>query len=91
MTRSSSVAISAKPIRSTIAATTDIRLLHQSEGDFGGTWQRYAERFVARHPGLGKSPAGAPHWYGVLFDGRDAAAAYFDRLDASIAALDGAP
>lgn len=70
-----------------LAVSTDIRLLHQSEGDFGDTWQRHAERFVAKYPRFAGTPPGPHHWYSARFTGRDALLAFHDRLDREVAAL----
>ena len=43
-----------------VGITTDVVALHQSRGSFDEAWQRYAERFKAKHPEL-RGPQG-PHF-----------------------------
>ena len=69
-----------------LAVSTEIQLLHASEGDFGASWQRYAERFLAKYPALA-APSGAPHWYGARFASRDSLRAFYARLAAEVRAL----
>ena len=69
-----------------LAVSTDIRLLHASDGRFGDEWQRYAARFMAKHPAL-NAPQGSPHWYGARLRTREEVGAFYDTL----AALGAAP
>lgn len=62
-----------------LAVTTDVLLAHASEGSFDESWRRYAERFLAKHAGLGE-PKGAPHWYGARVDSAARALDFYDRL-----------
>jgi len=62
-----------------LCVTTDVLLVHASEGSFDDSWRRYADRFVAKHPGLGE-PQGSPHWYGARVASRGQALAFYDEL-----------
>lgn len=53
-----------------LAVTTQIAVIHASEGDFGPDWQRYAERFRAKFPELAE-PAGPHHSYGARVGSRE--------------------
>jgi hypothetical protein len=64
-----------------LAVTTDVEVIHQSEGDFEATWRRYAERFHAKFPEL-RSPRAPAHWYGARFGARSHVAAFFGELRA---------
>ena len=64
-----------------LAVSTDVLLVHASEGNFGETWRGYAERFLAKFPGL-QAPAGAPHWYGARFDSLARLRGFYARLRA---------
>jgi tetratricopeptide (TPR) repeat protein len=69
-----------------LAVSTELRLLHASEGNFGDTWLRYAGRFHEKFPQLGAA-ARASHWYGARLPSREALHAFYDRLDAEVHAL----
>ena len=62
-----------------LAVSTDILLLHASEGRFEDDWKRYAQRFLDKFPQL-RAPQGKPHWYGARLPGRDHARRFYSRL-----------
>lgn len=62
-----------------LAVTTDILLLHASQGRFGDDWKRYAARFREKFRAL-DGPQGAPHWYGAKLETRAQALAFYDLL-----------
>lgn len=70
-----------------LAVATGIHLAHLSEGDFGDSWQRYAERFRSRHPALAGVPAGPHHAYGASFDSGAAVLAFHARLDGAVSSM----
>ena len=62
-----------------LAVSTDILLLHASEGRFEQDWQRYAERFRSKYPQL-RGERGAPHWYGAKLPNRESARRFYELL-----------
>jgi hypothetical protein len=62
-----------------LAVTTDVLLVHASEGRFDEAWRLYAQRFQAKYPAL-RAPAGKPHWYGARFDSLPRLNAFYDHL-----------
>ena len=62
-----------------LGVSTDILLLHASEGRFEESWKRYAERFQGKYPQL-REPQGKPHWYGARVASREEALAFYERL-----------
>lgn len=62
-----------------LAVTTDILLLHVSEGRFGDEWKRYALRFREKYPAL-EAPRGAAHWYGARLETREQLLRFYDEL-----------
>ncbi len=62
-----------------LAVSTDILLLHTSEGRFEDDWKRYAQRFLEKFPQL-RAPQGQPHWYGARLPGRDQALRFYGKL-----------
>ena len=62
-----------------LAVSTDILLLHVSEGRFESDWQHYAERFRAKYPKL-RGERGAPHWYGAKLPSRAHAVRFYELL-----------
>ena len=62
-----------------LAVSTDILLLHASEGRFEDDWKRYAQRFLDKFPQL-RAPQGKPHWYGARLPGRDQALRFYGKL-----------
>jgi GT2 family glycosyltransferase len=62
-----------------LGVSTDVLLLHASEGQFGHDWKRHAARFLEKHPGL-REPQGSPHWYGARFETRDQVRAFYDTI-----------
>ena len=62
-----------------LAVSTDVRLVHRSEGDFGDAWQRQAAAFRRKYPTL-TDPAGPAHWYGARLPDRDHVNAFYDLL-----------
>lgn len=69
-----------------LAVTTAIAAVHASDGDFGTSWQGYAERFRRKFPAL-DAPAAAHHAYHARLDTREAVVRFYRELDA----LDRAP
>jgi tetratricopeptide (TPR) repeat protein len=64
-----------------LAVTTGIEAIHQSEGKFEDTWRHYAQRFHAKFPELNAIRAPA-HWYGAQFANREELAAFYAELRA---------
>ncbi len=64
-----------------LAVTTGIEAIHQSEGKFEDTWRHYAQRFHAKFPELNAARAPA-HWYGAQFSKREELAAFYAELRA---------
>lgn len=62
-----------------LGVSTDILLLHASEGRFEEDWKRYAQRFLEKYPQL-REPQGKPHWYGARVASRALALAFYERL-----------
>ncbi len=62
-----------------LGVSTDILLLHASEGRFEQSWKRYAERFLGKYPQL-REPQGKPHWYGARVTSREETLAFYERL-----------
>lgn len=62
-----------------LAVSTDILLLHASEGRFEDDWKRYAQRFLDKFPQL-RAPQGKPHWYGARLAGRGPALRFYGKL-----------
>ena len=73
-----------------LAITTDVMLVHDSEGRFGEEWNAYAQRFLAKFPSL-RAEAGSPHWYGARVPDLAGLRAFAHRLDRHAAALEVAP
>ena len=51
-----------------LAVACDLGLVHESKGDFGADWSRYAARFRAKFPALA-APQGSPHFYAARVPG----------------------
>ena len=70
-----------------VAVAGDLLLVHESRGSFDPDWQRYAERFCAKHA-VGEKP-GAPHRqvFEAALDNADQVRNFFDRLTAMEAAV----
>jgi Flp pilus assembly protein TadD len=64
-----------------LAVSTDILLLHASEGRFEKEWAGYAQRFMDKFPEL-RGAQGKPHWYGARLPGRAQALAFYEKLRA---------
>ena len=64
-----------------LCVTTEVLLLHASEGTFAEEWRRYAERFMGKFPGL-RQAQGQPHWYGARLPTRRHALAFYETLRA---------
>ena len=74
-----------------VAVAGDLLLVHESRGSFDPEWQRYAERFCAKHA-VGEMPA-APHRqvFEATLDNADQVCDYFDRLATMEAAVSEEP
>jgi predicted O-linked N-acetylglucosamine transferase (SPINDLY family)/GT2 family glycosyltransferase len=74
-----------------VGVAGDLLLVHESRGSFDPEWQRYAERFCAKHA-VGEMPA-APHRqvFEAALDNADEVRDYFDRLAAMEAAVSEEP
>lgn len=59
----------------------DLGLVHESLGVFDADWQRYAERFRVKHPACNQ-PQRPSHRYEIALPTREAAHAFFQRLEA---------
>ena len=46
-----------------LAVTTEVIAIHDSAGDYGDEWRRYAARFAAKYPALATAPQGQCHAY----------------------------
>ena len=70
-----------------VAVAGDLLLVHESRGSFDPDWQRYAERFCAKHA-VGEKP-GAPHRqvFEAALDNADQVRNFFDGLTAMEAAM----
>jgi tetratricopeptide (TPR) repeat protein len=62
-----------------LAAAGDFRLVHASRGRFDDAWQRYAERFCAKHRTGNVDPAPVPY-YEVSFGSQAQVEAFYSRL-----------
>ena len=62
-----------------LAVSTDIRLVHRSEGDFGDAWRRQAAAFQRKYPTF-TQPAGPAHWYGARLPDKGQVNAFYDLL-----------
>ena len=62
-----------------LAVSTELDVFHASAGDFGAEWNRYAQRFRAKFPGL-DSPPGPHHSYGVRLPTKQDVAFFYDAL-----------
>lgn len=62
-----------------LAVACDLGLVHESKGDFGADWSRYAARFRAKFPALA-APQGSPHFYAARVPGADDVLAMQRRL-----------
>lgn len=51
-----------------LAVTTEVTALHDSAGDYGDEWRRYATRFIAKYPALASAPRGQCHAYCAQLD-----------------------
>lgn len=67
-----------------LGVTTDVSLLHASEGRFDEDWKRYAGRFQEKFPQL-RGAQGSPHWYAARFGTRGEVLAFYARLRALFA------
>jgi len=74
-----------------LAVTTDVLLVHDSEGTFGEQWNAYAQRFLAKFPALQASTAGPAHWYGARLADVASLEAFSRALDRHAAALEALP
>ena len=70
-----------------LAVTTDVVLVHDSEGNFGEDWKKYAERFLEKFPALRSTAAGRVHWYGAQVADAASLQALSRELDRQVAAL----
>jgi len=64
-----------------LAVSTDILLLHASEGRFEEEWKRYAQRFMDKFPEL-RAPRGEPHWYAARLADHAQARTFYQKLRA---------
>jgi hypothetical protein len=64
-----------------LAVTTDVLLVHASEGRFDDAWRGYAQRFQSKYPAL-QAPAGKPHWYSARFESLPRLGAFYEHLRA---------
>lgn len=64
-----------------MAIVPDLRVVHQSFGNFGAAWQEASRLFLARHPHL-NAPAGPHHAYGAPVSGLDAVNRFYAWLAA---------
>jgi hypothetical protein len=62
-----------------LAVSTELVVFHASAGEFGAEWTRYAQRFLAKFPGL-DSAAGPHHSYGARLSSREEVARFYDAL-----------
>jgi GT2 family glycosyltransferase len=62
-----------------LGVAADLNLVHASKGNYDATWQRYADRFCAKHS-LGTNPPAPSHFVGAKLDGPDQVRAFFDFL-----------
>jgi hypothetical protein len=69
-----------------IAAAGDLRVIHASGGRYDATWERYAQRFCAKHA-VGITPAAAPPFRTVTLNSAQEIGAFYDGL-ASMAEAD---
>ncbi len=58
----------------------DLLLVHESRGNYDATWQRYADRFSAKHA-AGITPPAPSSFFGATLDGADQARAFFEVLE----------
>jgi GT2 family glycosyltransferase len=62
-----------------LGVSTDVLLLHASEGRFTEDWKRYAARFLQKYPAL-NDPQGQPHWYGARLATREQVLAFYEMI-----------
>jgi GT2 family glycosyltransferase len=62
-----------------LGVAADLNLVHASRGNYDATWQRYADRFCAKHS-LGTTPPAPSHFFGARLDGPDQVRTFFDML-----------
>jgi GT2 family glycosyltransferase len=62
-----------------LGVAADLSFVHASRGNYDATWQRYADRFCAKHA-LGTTPPATSHLFGAKLDGPDQVRAFFDLL-----------
>jgi len=62
-----------------LAAAGDLRLVHASGGRYDDVWQRYAERFCAKHR-TGYTDPAPPPYYETSFESRTQVESFFARL-----------
>jgi tetratricopeptide (TPR) repeat protein len=62
-----------------LGVAADLNLVHASRGNYDAAWQRYADRFCAKHS-LGTSPPAPSHFFGARLDGPHQVRTFFDLL-----------
>ena len=62
-----------------LAVTTGLTALHASEGSFDDDWRRYAERFVAKFPGV-RGPKGEHFAFSARLSSRESVARFYEEL-----------
>jgi hypothetical protein len=62
-----------------LAAAGDLELVHASRGGYDDAWQRYADRFVAKHA-LAPAPPAPSSFFGASLDSAVQARAFFAEL-----------
>jgi GT2 family glycosyltransferase len=62
-----------------LGVAADLCLVHASRGSYDATWQRYADRFCAKHA-LGTTPPAPSFFFGAKLDGTGQVRAFFDLL-----------
>jgi tetratricopeptide (TPR) repeat protein len=62
-----------------LGVAADLNLVHASRGNYDAAWQRYADRFCAKHT-LGITPPAPSHFVGAKLDRPDQVRAFFDLL-----------
>jgi hypothetical protein len=62
-----------------LGVAADLNLVHASRGNYDATWQRYADRFCAKHS-LGTTPSAPSYFFGARLDGPDQVRTFFDML-----------
>jgi tetratricopeptide (TPR) repeat protein len=62
-----------------LGVAADLGLVHASRGNYDATWQRYADRFSAKHS-LGAAAPAPSFFFGAKLDGPGEVRAFFDLL-----------